>query len=141
MSDEEVFAYLWHAPIVAIVGSRFAPITLRERVWKLIGKLDLDTVIVTGGAPGVDTWAEDIAVERGMACAVVRPSNKGIYQRSGYFARNTVIVQAGDIVVAFWDGKSHGTLDDINKAISYHEYCVVVLDGKNPEVWRGAYRG
>jgi hypothetical protein len=138
-SDEEVVRYLHRARYIGIVGSRFLDDAFRLRVAGLIHVVSLDATIVSGGAPGVDTWAEELAAERGLLCAVVRPSRKGSYRAAEYFARNDVIVRGSQVVVAFWNGKSRGTLDSINKAIDFHGYCIVVTDpspATSPEIWR-----
>ncbi|KKL45313.1 hypothetical protein LCGC14_2356910, partial [marine sediment metagenome] len=38
------------------------------------------------------------------------------YGKSAGFLRNQTIIDNCDMVVAFWDGKSKGTADTINKA-------------------------
>jgi hypothetical protein len=141
MSDEDVVRYLRRAEFVGIVGSRIIDFTFRDRVADLIGvmNIDVDACVVTGGAPGVDMWAEDLATERGLRVAVVRPSRRGPHLAGDYFKRNTVIVRGAEIVVAFWNGSSRGTLDSINEAIDFHGYCIVVTDPDPhvaPEIWR-----
>src|SRR6266576_5704732 len=121
-SDEEVVGVFRRAKYVAIVGSRLLDDTFRPRVAGCIGAMDGDACVVTGGAPGVDTWAESFAAERGLRCAIVRPSRMGLHMAGDYFTRNTVIVRGSEIVVAFWNGKSRGTLDSINEAIEFHGY-------------------
>jgi hypothetical protein len=126
------------AKFVAIVGSRLYPINEgRERVATLIGLMnaDIDATVVTGGAPGVDTWAEECAAQRGLRCSIVRPSKMGLHLAGDYMMRNTVIVRGSDVVVAFWDGVSKGTEDSIEKALLYHGMVIVALPGKSPIVW------
>ena len=145
LSDAEVVALLRDAEFIAIVGSRVFPPTdetrWRSRIADLIGVLnaDVDACVVTGGAPGVDTWAEELANERGLRVAVVRPSRRGPHFAGDYFKRNRVIVRGGEVVVAFWNGTSRGTLDSINAAIDFHGYCLVVTDPNSnvaPQIWR-----
>jgi hypothetical protein len=137
LSDAEVIALLRAARFVAIVGSRNLDTSFRPRVADLIGVLDTEATVVSGGAPGVDTWAEELAAERGLRCAVVRPSRKGTALAGDYFRRNEVIVRGAEVVVAFWNMESRGTLDSINHAIEFHGYCIVLThpEGK-PEIWR-----
>lgn len=97
---------------VGIVGSRdFARL---ELVTAYVMSLPLDTVIVSGGARGVDTIAEQAASRRGLVCCVYKPSWKD--GKGAGFARNGRIVAQSDRVVAFWDGKSRGTMDTVWKA-------------------------
>ncbi len=98
---------------IAIVGSRDYPD--RARVEALVQDLPDDVVVVTGGAVGVDRWAESVARSRGLEVEVILPD----WQRYGRAAgpiRNKAIVEAADRVVAFWDGRSRGTRSTIELA-------------------------
>jgi hypothetical protein len=98
---------------VAIVGSRnFSDL---ELVRKFVEDLDDGTIIVTGGARGVDQAAEATALEYGLTVQVIKPD----WERHGKAAgpiRNEQIVKVSEEVVAFWDGKSRGTKYTIDKA-------------------------
>ena len=71
--------------------------------------------IVSGGAKGADTLAERYAKELGLPMIVYKPDYKR-YGRGAALVRNTQIIENSDVVHAFWDGKSNGTRDAINKA-------------------------
>jgi hypothetical protein len=139
-SDESARAVMdWIARLsyLGVVGSRDYPDL--ERVDNLIKLLNPDTCVVSGGARGVDVRAEKVAYERNLMVAEVRarmPDNpsRGEAARR-LFARNTVVVRGSELVIAFWDGSSHGTADTIRKALDYHGLCVVVLPGEFPAVW------
>jgi predicted esterase YcpF (UPF0227 family) len=124
-----------HSLYVAIVGTRSYPHDGRARVAGLISHMAENSTVVTGGAPGPDTWAEELAAERGIRCAVVRPSKMGLHLAADYMGRNTIIVRGSEVLVAFWDGASKGTKDAIEKAIDIHRQAIVVLPGKAPVVW------
>lgn len=98
---------------VAIVGSReYAHL---GKVEKYIRTLPNDTIIVSGGAIGVDKWAEQWARFLGLGTIILKPDwNK--YGKAAGMIRNTQIVETCDKLVAFWDGKSKGTKDSIDKA-------------------------
>lgn len=101
---------------IAIVGSRHCE--AKEQVFHFVAGLaqrDASTVILSGGAPGVDTWAEQAAKEYGLQTEIYK-ADWDTHGKSAGFIRNTTIVAEADKVVAFWDGKSRGTLDTINKA-------------------------
>lgn len=117
------------AKYVAIVGSREYPEP--ERVKALVALLHEEATVVSGGARGVDRAADTAALNRGLMVAEV--SGRGGIP--ALFARNTVIVRGSDVVVAFWDGKSNGTRDSIEKALTMHGFCVVALPGEPPVVW------
>ena len=98
---------------IAIIGSRDYP-DLRA-VAAYVNTLPLDTVVISGGARGVDLTAEQQAMKRGLKVCVFRPDWKR-YGKSAGFRRNRQIVEAADRVVAFWDGRSRGTKHDIDLA-------------------------
>lgn len=98
---------------VAIVGSRdYADL---ERVRAYVRALPLDTVIVSGGARGVDTAAEMAAKDRGMRVLIHLP-DYGAHGRSAPLVRNDAIIRDCHRLVAFWDGRSRGTLDAARRA-------------------------
>ena len=53
---------------VAIVGSRDYPHP--EHVWSYVATLPADTVVVSGGARGVDSWAAAAATHHGLQVRV-----------------------------------------------------------------------
>jgi len=102
---------------VAVVGSRDYPD--REAVGRYMGEIALtawDSVIVSGGAKGPDSWAVADAEELGLHAEVFL-ADWPTHGKAAGFMRNTQIVERCDRVVAFWDGKSRGTLDTIQKAV------------------------
>lgn len=88
-----------------------------------------DIKIVSGHARGADQLGEQYAKEQGLPCTVFSAEWKRFGKRAG-FIRNAQMLeyalQASPLVVAFWDGKSHGTGDMINKARGAGVECVVV---------------
>ena len=97
---------------IAIVGSRDYPDL--QAVRDYVSGLPKDTLIVSGGARGVDSTAETTARAEGLQVMSIRPNwSEG---RGAGLARNTHIVENADAVVAFWDGVSRGTADTIAKA-------------------------
>lgn len=98
---------------IAIVGSRgFKPLSM---VTEFVQTLEQGTVVVTGGARGVDKAAETAATAAGLTVIVFKPDwmkhGKGAGMR-----RNTDIVKECNRLVAFWDGSSRGTFDSMKKA-------------------------
>jgi len=116
---------------VAVVGSRGYPQGhLVRALVRRLAQLDPDTVIVSGGAQGVDSWAEDEAKKCGLGTVVLK-ADWGRYGKQAGFLRNTEIVEQGDIVIAFWDLTSSGTRDTIGKArIAGKEVRVLGPEGK-----------
>lgn len=101
---------------VAIIGSRdFADL---EMVRRYVATLPADTVVVSGGARGVDRAATTAARARGLEVEEIRPEPVELTTmgRGAFLARNLRIVASADAVAAFWDGQSHGTADAMRKA-------------------------
>lgn len=108
---------------IAIVGSRtFADM---ERVRILVRELPPESVIISGGARGVDSVAEEEARKRGMEVRVFRPDWKAHGRAAGPI-RNRLIIEAADEVWAFWDGQSRGTKSSIDLARSAGKVLRVV---------------
>lgn len=110
---------------IAIVGSRDYP--RLDLVNAYVKTLPAGTVVVSGGARGVDQAAETAARQCGLEVI----SFKADWNRWGKAAgimRNGDIVRAAEQVVAFWVG-SKGTLDTINKALAAKK-SVIIFDAK-----------
>jgi hypothetical protein len=98
---------------IAIVGSR----EYRDlgHVVRYVKSLPKDTVVISGGARGVDNVAANTARDCGLE-VVIFPALWHIYGNQAGVIRNGEIVDLADKVVAFHDGVSKGTLDTIKKA-------------------------
>jgi len=91
---------------VAIIGSRNWPHP--EAVEQYVDTLAPGTIVISGGAAGVDTWAEEAARVKGLEVIVIEPE----WHKHGLSAgmrRNTDIVEACDRVVAFIFNNSAGS--------------------------------
>ena len=111
---------------IAVVGSRTYPHKhlVRAMVAAANRKYSDDLIIVSGGAPGVDTWAEETA--RGLEIAtLIFPARWGVHGRSAGMRRNPRIVAASDTIVAFWDEQSGGTRSSIDLALSSGKKVIV----------------
>jgi len=71
--------------------------------------------IVSGGARGANSLGEEWAISCDIPTERYLP-NWNKYGRAAEYLRNQEIVDACDMVLAFWDGKSRGTQDTIAKA-------------------------
>lgn len=117
---------------LSIVGSRdFSDLSLVYKFLSLIRrkKPEWTITIVSGGARGVDSEAEKFADKFGL--------NKIIYLadwtkgRGAGILRNTDIINTGDYCISFWDRKSAGTYDSIQKAKKQDKLlCIIREDGK-----------
>jgi predicted Rossmann-fold nucleotide-binding protein len=74
------------------------------------------TQIISGGAAGVDSAAECYAHEHNIAFRKILPDYEQ-HGRRAPIVRDTHIVQAADMVLAFWDFHSRGTSFTISECI------------------------
>lgn len=115
---------------LAIVGSR--SFIDYELLKKHVDATNI-AAIVSGGARGADTLAEQFADEHNLQMIVYKP-DYATHGRAAPFIRNSAIIEASDAVIAFWDGKSTGTLDSIKKArkmgkpVTVIEYSKIELE-------------
>lgn len=89
---------------VAVIGSR--GITIKD-----LGQyLPPDTTeIVSGGAKGVDTYAREYAISHGIKLTEFKPNYARYGRGAAPLKRNITVIEHADLVLAFWDGSSHGT--------------------------------
>jgi hypothetical protein len=98
---------------IAVIGSRDFP--QLDSVAAYVRGLPSGTIVISGGARGVDRVAASAARAAGHTVREFRP-DWDRHGKSAGFKRNAQIVEASDRLVAFWDGKSRGTADTIEKA-------------------------
>ena len=73
------------------------------------------TMIITGGADGIDTLAEQYADQKRMSKLILRP-RYDLYGRSTPLKRNEKMVELCDMALIIWDGCSKGTKHTLNYA-------------------------
>lgn len=82
-----------------------------------------DLHLVSGGATrGADALAEAFARQKGLSITIHHAkwmNPDGTFNRAAGFERNAKIVRDCDILVAFHDGKSRGTLNTIKEAVKH----------------------
>lgn len=105
---------------IAIIGSRNLHIGNIERY------LPSDcSEIVSGGAKGIDACAEQYAREHHIPFTLFFPDYNR-YGRAAPIVRNKQIVEYADEVIAFWDGRSKGTLSVIQYCKKTNTPCVII---------------
>lgn len=112
---------------IAIIGSRkFQNYELLKKMVKdyILYQNDVKITIVSGGAKGADTLAEQFAKEFDFEMKIFHP-NWEQFGREACYARNTQIVEFADLVFAFWDGTSPGTKDSITKAKQMNKKLII----------------
>lgn len=71
-------------------------------------------LLISGGARGADRMAEQWANRHGIETQIFYPDHKRY--KHAFHHRNRLIVEAADLVVAFWNGHSTGTAYTVNYA-------------------------
>lgn len=83
-------------------------------------KQQYNIVIVSGGASGVDSLAEQYAKDNNYTFELF-PANWNKYGKSAGPRRNEEMVQVADFVIAFWDYNSKGTKSLIELTKKYNK--------------------
>lgn len=91
---------------LAIIGARTLPDFDKSAIKECIPPET--TAILSGGAVGIDTLAEEVAAELGLPFEAVLP-NYQKYGKKAPIVRNKAIVEKADRVLAVWDYRSRGT--------------------------------
>jgi predicted Rossmann fold nucleotide-binding protein DprA/Smf involved in DNA uptake len=115
--------------MVAIIGNREGwsslEVSMKLDVDKLVTK---DDIIVSGGAEGVDSYAQLFAKKHGIPILIIYPDlKKPSPQR--FYERNEWIAEISDIIIAFNlknnNGKS-GTMQTVNFARKLNKKVIVI---------------
>lgn len=80
---------------------------------------EYNIIIISGGARGADTLGEKYAQDEGFSLEVF-PANWNKFGKSAGFRRNEQMAEVADALIAFWDGKSHGT-----------KHMIEIMENKN----------
>lgn len=113
---------------VAIIGSRGLNIEIPDYCIP-----ENTTQIVSGGAVGIDRKAREFAYRKGIQILEIVP-DYDLYGKRAPLRRNDVIINYSDMVVAFWDGKSHGTGYVVNRCRKVGKKVVIYLIDKDGSV-------
>jgi hypothetical protein len=116
---------------VVVAGSRtFNNYELLKNTLDKLFKTKVDAgeriEIVSGMAKGADTLAIQYAKERGFQIKEF-PAEWDRLGKSAGYQRNEKMAAYSDALVAFWDGKSRGTMHMVTLANQYH-LMVRVID-------------
>jgi len=111
---------------IGIIGSRsFDSYTLLDKIVKGLPLYNMITEVVSGGADGADRLGALFARNNGLKLTEYLP-RWDKYGKSAGFRRNELIIQNSNIVIAFWDGESKGTLHSINLAKKYKKELHII---------------
>lgn len=127
---------------VAVIGSRgFTDYAKMKDYLDRLNSMRPITLVVSGGAEGADSLGERWADENGVAKLIfeakwsdlthpdarIKVNSRGNkYDANAGFRRNRDIVDAADVVLAFWDGKSPGTRNSVDYARSKNKPIKII---------------
>ncbi len=107
---------------VAVVGSR--SYKNYDKIEEILDELTI-TEIVSGGARGVDSYAEYYAIKNKLPTTIIKPEYEK-YGKRAPIIRNIDIINASELVVAFWDGESRGTKFVIDECKRNNKWIKVI---------------
>ena len=106
---------------LAIIGSRnLTDINLKEYIPNEV------TEIVSGGARGIDTLAREFAKRNEIKITEFLPDYKK-YKKGAPIKRNELIAEYADEAIAFWDGKSTGTMQTVKMFEAHGKSVKIIL--------------
>ena len=85
------------------------------------------TVIITGGAGGIDTLAEKFADKKRLSKLILRPQYD-LFGRAAPLKRNEKMVELCDMALIIWDGCSRGTKYTIDYADKMGKKVILITD-------------
>ena len=108
-----------------IVGSRSI------KSFDLSGKVPSDTeLIISGGASGADTIAEQYADKNRISKLILHPTYSE-YGKSAPLKRNELMVDIADSVIILWDGRSKGTKHTMEYAMKRNKTVKIIIVDEN----------
>lgn len=116
--------------IYAIVGTRRRD--CKQYVTDFVRSLPAETVVVSGGCRGVDTWAIEAAKARGLETQVflpkLPPSGAPRHEfTKAYYERNAQVAAACDVLVAFVSAdRKGGTENTIKQAKKLNKQVIIL---------------
>lgn len=114
---------------IAVVGSRDYPNLPQVRQYVM--ELPKGTVVISGGARGVDREAEIAAYIAGLGVEIFFADWKANGKEAG-FMRNFVMANVCDEGVVFWDGKSRGAAHFALAMLGKGKPCTVYTCRETP---------
>ena len=116
---------------VAIVGSRNISDTQTKKIEEYLDSIkDSISLVISGGAKGVDTIAKDFADTNSIPIVVIKPKYhlfSDNEKKRAPLERNKEISDQCDTLYAFWDGVSTGTKNIIDYSLENKDKKDVIV--------------
>jgi hypothetical protein len=103
-----------------------------QHVVGYVSSLPAKASIITGSARGVDAAATKTARAKGIPVQVIPASFDELVEPGKAAARNQRLIDACDVLVAFWDGKSKGTRSTVERALDSGKEVHVFVSPSGP---------
>jgi len=103
---------------VAIIGSKGLVVLLSRYIPAQT------TEIISDGERGVGTYARMYAETNGINYREFLPKYD-IYGKKAPLIRDKLIINAADLVIAFWDGESRGTKHIIDRCLAINKPIII----------------
>ncbi|MBQ8276147.1 MAG: hypothetical protein IJZ02_05950 [Clostridia bacterium] len=84
------------------------------------------TMIITGGADGIDTLAEQYADKKRLSKLILRPEYD-LYGKHAPLKRNEKMAELCDMALIVWDGCSKGTKYTINYVRKIGKKVILIM--------------
>lgn len=113
---------------ITIIGNREGwsyPFVKKKLLELGVKKTDL---IISGGAVGVDQYAQDFAKDIGVQIRIIYP-DPDLPSPQRYFERNEKMAELCDKVIAFNLHEKSGTQNTINHATKFGKEIIVIKNG------------
>lgn len=108
----------------AVVGNREG--FSKEKVFEELDmRIKEGDVIISGGAKGVDSYAEEYAIENNIKFIVYKP-DYSLPSPERYFKRNLKIIEDCDSLIAFNKKTISGTINTINSARRLNKSIIII---------------
>ena len=88
------------------------------------------TMIITGGADGIDILAEKYADKKHLSKLILRPQYN-LYGKFAPLKRNEKMVELCDMALIVWDSCSKGTEHTLNYAKKTGKRVILITENKN----------
>ena len=85
------------------------------------------TMIVAGGADGIDTLAEKYADKKRISKLILRPEYD-LYGKGAPLKRNEKMVELCDMALVIWDGRSNGAKYTANYAEKIGKKVILITE-------------
>lgn len=114
---------------IGIIGNRDYP--YQKHIELLVSVLPEDTIVVSGGAVGPDSWAAQAAIDRGLPPPLIFPIDKKKKMTKSQFTqkareRNYRIVENSEFIIAFICRAAGGTWHTLNYADQVNKPTLVL---------------